>query len=218
MVVNTLYDKAIHLSDEEFEIIHGKKIDVQGGVEKPDVYILARCPSDEHQLMYSNIRNEDIRLLKYPINVEGYQLHDEVRFFHGDGPACETGADQQKNGNYPCWLCPANFNFSNKLEYLHSLPNLDLKDRTEKILKSVASQEKIISGKIKLYSNLRKQQIVDELHEHGVKFTIESKKDVLEQKLIEEMHGMQRLPSLIHADKIITPFLTKYEILGCEPL
>ena len=176
MVVNTLYDKAIHLTDKEFETFHGKKIDAQGEVENPDVYILVRCPSDEHQLMYSNIRNEDIRLLKYPINVEGYKLHDELRFFHGDGPACETEAGQQKNRNYPCWLCPADFNFSSDLEYLHSLPHLVLKDRTEKILKSVSSQETIISGKIKLYSNLRKQQTVDELHERRVKFAIESKK------------------------------------------
>ena len=46
--------------------------------------------SDDHQLMYSDSRNEHIRLLKHPIDIEVSQLHDTIRFFHGDGPAaCE---------------------------------------------------------------------------------------------------------------------------------
>ena len=85
MAVNTLYDIAIHMSDQEFQKRFGKTIDVHAEIEKPDVYILARCPSDDHQLMYSDSRNEDIRLLKHSIDVEGSQLHDSIRFFHGDG-------------------------------------------------------------------------------------------------------------------------------------
>ena len=155
MVVNTLYDTAIHYTNDEYQQIYNKKIDVQGEIEKPDLYILARCPGDEHQLMYSNTRNKDLRILEYPLNVGEYELNDEARFFHGDGPACELEAGQQKNGNYPCWLCPANLSLNNNLEYLKSLPQLDLKDRTNKILKSVASQDKIKAGKTKLYSKLK---------------------------------------------------------------
>ena len=88
MVVNTLYDKAVHMSDEEYPIKVGKKVDVQGIIEKPNIYILARCPSNDHQLMYSDCRNEDIKLLRHEINVDGNKLHNVVRFFHGDGQAC----------------------------------------------------------------------------------------------------------------------------------
>ena len=35
-------------------------MDVQAEIEKPDVYILARCPSDDHQSTYSDIRRYQI--------------------------------------------------------------------------------------------------------------------------------------------------------------
>ena len=102
---------------------------------------------------------------------------------------------------------------------MFSLPQLDLKDRSEKILQSVASLEKIEQGKVKLYSNLTKQEISDELHERGIKFSIDENKVSLSKKLVKEMHGMQRLPSLINADRsMLSSHLADYEILGCEPL
>ena len=61
MTVNTLYDKTIHMTDQEYEEKHKRKVDVQSEIEKPYIYILARCPGDDHQLMYSDCRNEDIR-------------------------------------------------------------------------------------------------------------------------------------------------------------
>ena len=59
MTVNTLYDKTIHMTNQEYEEKHKKKVYVQSEIEKP-IYILARCPRDDHQLMYSDCRNEDI--------------------------------------------------------------------------------------------------------------------------------------------------------------
>ena len=96
MTVNTLYDKTIHMTNEEYEVKYGKKVDVQSEIEKPDIYILTRCPGDDHQLMYSVCRNEDIRCLKYPTDADGWELNDVVRFFHGDGPACELEAGREK--------------------------------------------------------------------------------------------------------------------------
>ena len=219
MAVNILYDKAIFYTDEEFEASNGNKIDIQSEIESPFLYIVARCPSDDHQLLYSDSRNEDIRHLKDPIIFGQYKLHDTVRFFHGDGPACETEAGQQKNGHYPCWLCPAHFKKGNKLEYLISLPHLDLQDRCTKILDSVASEDKIASSITMLYSKLKVHEIVDELHQRRIKFSIDEKKESLSQKLVSEMHGMQRLPSLINSDRnLLFTFLSNYEILGCEPL
>ena len=71
---------------------------------------------------------------------------------------------------------------------------------------------------IKIFKNLQKHEIIDELHERGIPFSCGSKKRTLEEKLTAEMHGMQRLPSLIQADSTMETLLTDYEILGCEPL
>ena len=198
MTVNTLYDKTIHMTNEGYEVKYGKKVDVQSEIEKPDIYILARCHGDDHQLMYSDCRNEDIRCLKYPTDADGCELNDVVRFFHGDGPACELEAGQQKNGRYPCWLCPANFDLGNDLTYMYSLPHLSLEDRMQKILQSECSENRIKEGKTKLYKNLQKHEIIHELHQRGISFCSLDKKANLEDKLIHEMHGMQRFPSLMH--------------------
>ena len=157
-------------------------------------------------------------MLKHSIDVGGSQLHDTIRSFHGDGPACEMEAGKQKNGRYPCWLCPANFDFGNDLVYILSTPHLNLKDCVQKIMTSITSQNKISNGKIKLYKNLPKHEIIDELHERGIPFQCDSKKGVLEEKLTAEMHGMQRLPSLMQADQTMVQLLKNYEILGFEPL
>ena len=69
-----------------------------------------------------------------------------------------------------------------------------------------------------MYQNLPKHEIIDELHERGIPFQCNSKKGVLEEKLTAEMHGMQRLPSLMQADQTMVQLLKNYEILGCEPL
>ena len=169
--------------------------------------------------MFSDCRNCDIReLTTKHVIINGVALKDVVRFFHGDGPACELEAGQQKNGTYPCWLCPANFNRAKDLKYMLSLPHLDLKDRTSQVLKTTCSREKLAAGRTKLYSNLKKCEIIDELHERGIKFSIDEKKPDLAAKLIEEMHGVQRLPSLFQADVSMVDLLENYEILGCEPL
>ena len=86
------------------------------------------------------------------------------------------------------------------------------------VMKTVSSKEKIREGRTKLYSNLRKHEIIDELHQRDIKFSIDNKKQILEEKLKLEMHGIQRFPSLMQADPSMTGLLTNYEILGCEPL
>ena len=66
--INNLYGAAIHLTDKEYKQIYGKEINVQSVIEKPYLYILAKCPGDNHQLMYADCRNEDIRQLTDDFN------------------------------------------------------------------------------------------------------------------------------------------------------
>ena len=56
VTVNVLYDTASFLSDNEYYLKHKKKINVQASVKEPNMYILARCPSTDQQLLYSNER------------------------------------------------------------------------------------------------------------------------------------------------------------------
>ena len=59
-------------------------VDVAEKVEAPETYILARCPSNDQQLMYSSTRLEDIQEMKRtPIEVDGCEIHDSLRIFKG---------------------------------------------------------------------------------------------------------------------------------------
>ena len=108
--LNILYDSAIHITDKEYKQIYGKDINVQSVIEKPYLYILARCPGDNHQLMYEDCRNEDIKHLAY--DYDGIKIKD-VRFFHGDGPSCQMESGQQKMVNMLVGFFPANFDIIN---------------------------------------------------------------------------------------------------------
>ena len=154
-------------------------------------------------------RNEDIRCLKSTADADGC-----CTLFHGDGPACELDAGQQKNAKYSCWVCPANFDLGNYLAHMYSLP---LKFSKYECKQYACSETRIKEGKTKLYKNLQKHEIIDELHQRGISFCSQDKKANLEDKLIHEMHGMQRFP-LMQADPTVTSMLEHYEILGCELL
>ena len=112
---------------------------------------------------------------------------------------------QQKNGRYACWVCPANFDIGN-LAYMFSLPHVNIKYRMEKILMSGCNRA-YKKEAFKLYNKLAKHTIIDELHQRDVTFSSLDTKKNLEDNLIAEMHGMQRLPLLLHTDQSIMKFL-----------
>ena len=50
---------------------------------------------------------------KFPTLTCGhFELYDRVRFFHGDSPAYQLEACQQKGCDYPCLQCTVNINRS----------------------------------------------------------------------------------------------------------
>ena len=64
--------------------IKGERTSVQAEVEMPIPYILARCPSSGQQLMYSDVRLEDmIAWNKHECEVRGINIVDRIRFFKG---------------------------------------------------------------------------------------------------------------------------------------
>lgn len=55
--------------------------------------------------MYIDTRLEDIKQLSTPLQWNGVQVFDKMKFFKGDGPAAQFEAGHQKGGDYFCWGC-----------------------------------------------------------------------------------------------------------------
>ena len=98
---------------------------------------------------------------------------------------------------------------------------MSLQNRIDHLLVSQASKEKSNSRQLKLFGNLTKDAIVQELHEQNVKFTCSSSAKDVNALLENEVHGIQRVPALMYNnafDTLESLNLSKYEILFTEPL
>ena len=96
-VISCLYNQVCHLADIEFKERHGVDINVQSMVEK----LLARCPSSNQQILYSEEKYEDLIELKAPLKVNvDLNINDTLRVFKGDKPAAQFEVGDQKGGNY----------------------------------------------------------------------------------------------------------------------
>ena len=60
IMVTVIYDPVIYYTDAEYLNTCREKVNIQREVEKPVMYLLARCAADDSQLMYSNTRMEDV--------------------------------------------------------------------------------------------------------------------------------------------------------------
>ena len=96
---------------------------------------------------------------------------------------------QQKNGDYFCWQCPLFAPLSPSIVHAMSLPHLSLSDRISKVRSTQASVSKLKRNLVKLYSNLKKDEVVQELHERKVSFTCKSSakdlRNFLSKKCVE---------------------------------
>ena len=111
VTVNVLYDTARFLSDNEYYLKHKEKINVQASIEEPKIYILARCPSTNQLLFYSDERIGDIMNLKYPTkSANNEEVNDVLRFFKADSPARQFEGGQQKGKKIFCVVCPLHAN------------------------------------------------------------------------------------------------------------
>ena len=97
-----------------------------------------------------------------------------------------------------------------------------MQERINKVTETESTLQRIRRGDVKLYHNLKKDEIIDELHQRKVKFSCSLNGKDLLTMLEYEMHGIQRLPALLH--KSSEPFdmrnynIPDYEILTCESL
>ena len=71
---------------------------------------------------------------------------------------------------------------------------LSIQNRVEKVKFTTNSVSHLERKSLKLCDNLRKSDIVDELHQQKVKFTSSLSQKKLMDFLLYEMHGMHILP------------------------
>ena len=109
MMVLCMYDDGAFIIDQEYQSEPGYQQNVQSIVEKPYIYLLGRCPSDDHQLLYSQERINDISELSRKNEFHGIDITDVMRIFKGDNPACKVKMGNKKMvtisvGNAHCFL------------------------------------------------------------------------------------------------------------------
>ncbi|XP_066928359.1 uncharacterized protein [Clytia hemisphaerica] len=223
---NVTYDKALFYTNEEYREKFHKNVNVQAKIKSPKMYLLARCPSSEEQLFYSETRLEDIKSLSFDLEVDGTIVKDVMRFFKGDGPACQTECGQQKGGNYFCWVCPILASRSNDFTHSNNLDYLTLEDRINNVTLTKTSKQAARSKKNNYFSKLNMADLKNELQ--GRKVPIcdaeSTKKPTMKElklKLSEKMCGNHRVPALVfnHPTKPLSDHnLDSYEVLPVEPL
>ena len=98
-----MYDPAVFYTSAEYSGLINRNINVQRAVEAPELYIIARCGSNDEQLAYVNKRVEDLVELKNGLKLgeideqyEGIVPYDQMEFFSWDGPASAFEAGNQK--------------------------------------------------------------------------------------------------------------------------
>ena len=120
MMVSCMYDHLAFVTKAEHYAKHGFHRNVQSIIEKPYVYILARCPlmTISYSIPYS------IPKLEHQITNNEISITDVTEIFKGDNSAAQFESGQQKNDDYFCWQCRLLAPLSPNIAHTMSLPNL----------------------------------------------------------------------------------------------
>ena len=174
-------------TDDEYLNVFRKKVEIQRKVEKPVMYLLARCPADDSQLTCSNTRMEDMIDLSNSLTVRNdINIYDKRRFFKGDGPACQHEAGQQKGGSFFGWFCSFDIVRCTDLAYTLNTSMTYFRDCIRKVLATNSATDRSKNFCTKIFNNLQKHQIIEELKASDVKFTCTETKRSLQTKLEKE--------------------------------
>ena len=157
---------------------------LQETIEQPQIYIFARCPGSTELTAYTSTRMEDLDELQTPIVFDkAVDVYDVMRFFEGDGPSCQIESGQQKGGNYFCWICGISHHRTTDFAHAAYRNNLSMDDRVKKVLKSEVSRRRSKEGFTKLYTNLSKNELIDELDDRGIHWKSSDNASIMLTKL-----------------------------------
>ena len=209
------------MTDNEYKEKYGQALNVQAEIERPELYIIGRCRANEEQLGYIDTRVVCLKGLEHNLTVNGIDIKDVMRFFHGDGPA-QFESGQQKGGNFFCSCCGIFADRIAELDHALNCPYLTLEDKRTKILSGAVSGNKTMLYKHKPLDRLTKTELLDELVSRGLCTGAENfTKDVLQNLLTQEMRGIQRVPALCFNNPEETMedlCISSYEVLPCESM
>lgn len=106
-LIQCLYDPAFFYTPEEMKARGYGDVDAAVIIERPHLYILGRCGSNEvEQLAYVETRQECLDYLPYQVETsDGVKVNDVMQFFHGDGPVQQFDSGEQRGGNAGCSGC-----------------------------------------------------------------------------------------------------------------
>ena len=97
MMVACLYDPAVFLTDDECKEKPNMEVNIQSEVEKPELYILAQCQSNDNKLLYSEEQIKVLSEINTRITSNNYVLINNVmRIFKSGYPAAQLEAGHQK--------------------------------------------------------------------------------------------------------------------------
>ena len=216
LTVNAIYDPAFYYTSQE---LGGK--DVQEMVEKPQIYLMARCRDTiEDQLLYSDTRLEDIQQLTAKITSSHKVFITEIcRMFHGDHPSQEVESGEQLGGNYGC--CGCTISSTQYFDHIASLraPQITLEERRKKVIAGPAGKERR-NGGVQPFQQMSKDDMIRECKGRNLP-TDGLLKPALQSQLREELKGIQRVPALCFPDQSASMKdlnLTQYEVVPVEPL
>ncbi|XP_019624951.1 PREDICTED: uncharacterized protein LOC109470439 [Branchiostoma belcheri] len=202
-LISTLYDPAIFLTNAEYFEKYKVKLNVQSEVERPELYLIARCgASDAEQLMYAETRRDDLPSLSGTVKTtDGREYIDELRFFKGDQQARQFEFGAQRSGHYSC-TCPidkrATPDFWQSCHVENRLSNI--KDRQDFIMESPVTSNKA-SLTVPHPFKMTKEEMIDELTYRGT-ITYHDAEDMnktnLNVHLKHTLHGVKRIPTLLY--------------------
>ena len=195
----------------------------------PEIYIVARCGSNDEQLAYVDTRVEDLMDLKNPLNLgelnpkyKGIMLRDKMRFFHGDGPSATLEMGNNKTGYYNCPTCLTHTCMYDDIALVYQASITSIQDRREFVKKGPIGYSNSMNKKASPFENLTALEMKRELVSRGVDLKgLKITKTELQPVLNKTLKGVKRLPILLldnPGSDLSELGLEDYEISFCEPM
>ena len=134
MTVSAMYDPAVCVTDQQYFKKHKESLNVQAEVEKPYLYLMGRCPSNDQQILYIEEGIKDIHdKAKKTVSPSGIPYQGVMRLFKEGSPARQFVAGQQKGRNYVCTASSVHSNLISSLTETFSLDEMSLQERVNKV-------------------------------------------------------------------------------------
>ena len=218
-LLREIYDPAIHLTNAEYMAkaeSSTKEVDVQAVVEQPQLYVMGVCGSgDADQMLFIPTRQECLRGLSQPINLQGVNIKDKMRFMNGDNPSVEFEDGTQKGGHRGCVGCDGDMRSGTDFQYMSHRRYTNLEEKQKLVLAGPEGKK----GGLHPFKNLKVEQLRRELQARGEDDS--GLKQDLQERLADILGGTARVPALLYGDNNLALKelnLEDYEVLFFEPL